>query len=263
MKKRRCFYLLLTLFLLLTGVLSAEDSPITFTLAPSIDIPLSTSGTLYTIGGGGRFSGSFSMPFWKPLYAGVDISWHMAPLNKFDDAGLPLSSMQFLAGGASAGLDFEVLQKLYAGAFGGGGYFYAFFNNNGIMEGGGHPYLYGGGGVSYRFTPAFGAGLGVQYRNCLGLYQDLGVTLLATFHPQKEEGAGPVIKPKEKPSLKPLTTEKVEQQKPAYLGFGVSVRYLLGFFTGAFLKELDKERDEKLSAIKRSRQFVVPLIQYA
>lgn len=223
MEKGRFFCVFLIVFLLMTLSICAEDSPFHFTLSPSLNIPLGAHKDLYTLGGGGRFSGDVAMPFFKPWYAGADISWHMSPLNNLDEPGIPLTSMHFISGGARTGLDFELLPKFHAGIFGGGGYFYAFFNNNGVTEDGGHPYLYGGGGISYRLVPGFGLGVGVQYRAFLGLYDDLGVIFFTSFHPQKGEGVKPGIKQKEKPAPKPLTEKETPKEKPVYKGSGLEL----------------------------------------
>ncbi|TFG59007.1 MAG: hypothetical protein E4H36_14575, partial [Spirochaetales bacterium] len=218
------------LFFLFSCMLSAvygqqNASIFSLKINPALNIPLGGDSEFYKLGGGGRVSGNFAMPFFRNLSAGLEAGYSLAPLRMLPDA--PPSSLSLLSGAAVIGLNFELFPKFTLSLTGMGGYYHGLFNDEPAV-GGGNPLVGGSLGVSYRIIPALSLGVEGAYRNYLGLYQDIQFSIGTAVH----FGTAPAVKPavvEKKPAVKPETLpEKTSpgtsgEAKPVLKGAGLSV----------------------------------------
>lgn len=178
--------------------------------------PLGADGEFFALGGGGGVSGNFSMPFFRPLSLGLETGYLYAPLTAEDAAGSRYASLSFLAGGAQAGLNLGIGPRIILYAFGNGGYFFTFLNDDTTtLEG--NPYVGGGAGASFRIIDRLSLGVEGNYRNYLGLYNSMSLSIGATVH------FGEIEKlPERKKRVKPVE-EKPEPLDETYDGEGVDL----------------------------------------
>lgn len=150
---------LLLLFILTTMTVSAqqEGGKFSLTVTPGLTIPLGVPATAFSLGGGGEFSGVYSMPFapWLTGRGGIDYS--LMPV-KAVDGTKNLSMLTVSAGPGVRVTPFPWLTA-YAAVLGGFGL--------GIYSGavGGSAYFAGEGGLTFNLAPAFGIGAGASYRH--------------------------------------------------------------------------------------------------
>jgi len=191
---------------------------VTVRLSPGFGIPLGDNAEYLTITGGGGASALVSLWFFD---IGLNGGYDYIAIDP-DNSERSLSSIY---GGLRAGASFNPVGGLRLSVFGDGGYFYGFFNDDPSNENlsGGALYVGGGGGIAYRFAPAFSLGAEVAYRNYIGLYQNLNVSLNAMVHigkspvgPHTREASEEIRpqllenQPAEQPSGQPAQPEQPE-----------------------------------------------------
>jgi len=141
---------------------------------PGVAIPLLADSALYNMGGTGNLSAELRMPFFPMLYAGPDIEYTYSPLRRN-------GSVSMMSGGLDVGISWQMIPNLLElKGFGGFGYFYGFINNGGAS--GSNPVAMGGLGVYFSLSPSFSLGVTGTYRNFLGLYNDIAVSIGTSYH---------------------------------------------------------------------------------
>lgn len=187
-------------------------SLLSFALAPGFSIPLGRDAELYSIGGFTELQGELRMPFLRWLLACADFGYSYLPLRA-------VTSLSVLSGSAGAGVRMDMSARLSIRAFGGGGAFYTFIND-GSGRGGAHPLVTGGADISYAFTPLLGLSLGLSYRNFIGLWNALTVSLGAklAFPVAGRRSAQPGIQ------VEPRPVQPEPLQKKPQAGEAASVR---------------------------------------
>ena len=190
--KRMCAVLVLCL---LSTLLSAQEGGIlSFTLKPSINIPLGTSTGDYTMGAGGELVADYTLPFFPLGQAIATVNYNFCPT-------VIGSSINTIAVGLGGGIAFQPVQNLFLGASAEGGVFTALYGASYSLSG----YLQVNGDVSYSFVPAFSIGAGVSYKLYFGaadpLLHALSVSLGTSLHLGKQSNAKLRINP---PALTPV-----------------------------------------------------------
>jgi len=143
-----------------------------------MDIPLGDSLTLYRFVGGGALSAEYRMPFFPMLYIDGGLGYTFYQIR---NAAAAEQSLSILSAGIGLGLQFTLLPRLAARLFFDGGYSYGFSNDFTKPQSGGGSFIEAGTKLSYDILPAFSLGLGVSYRNEVGLFEGLSVTLGTGF----------------------------------------------------------------------------------
>ena len=193
-------FLLIVLLLCTVAFSTAQTRPAAFRAVPGVGLPLAGDREWYTPGGGMDLSGTYALPFFPMLSAGIDAAYSWVPLKKPDSAEISPGSLSFISGGVTAVLGIPIGTRFEINAVAEGGYFYAMFNDD-PGTGGGNPYIRAGAGAAFYFNPGFGIQALASYRRYLGLYNDVYVgigTVLRFGTPRervKREG-----KPKPEPS---------------------------------------------------------------
>jgi len=176
-KRFNRFRTALLIVLLTGGTLraGAQQAPslISFSITPSVTIPIGEDASLFAIGGGVNIDGELRMPFLPALFVACSLGYSFVPLQE-------VTSLSLLNGGIAAGIRLDILRSLSIRAFGSGGYSYAFLNDG--SRSGWNPSVSGGAGVSWAPFPSFTLGLGACYRNLLGLYNDVSISLQASYN---------------------------------------------------------------------------------
>jgi tetratricopeptide (TPR) repeat protein len=185
MKSSKLLFVLL-LVVILPAAGFADYPAFTVKISPALNIPLGTSAEDFTLGGGGDISGNFTMPFFLPFTAGLDIGYDISPIKSGEatdaQAGTQESyALSFLSFSGVLGLNFEIIPRLFLSVNGKVGYFYTFFNDD-PSTGGGSIIVGGGGGVHFRIIPLLSLGVEGAYRNHIGLRNDISVSLGGTLN---------------------------------------------------------------------------------
>ncbi len=155
--------------------LFAKDNDISLHLKPVYSIPLGPElddGTAwYSPGGGFSLKGEYDLPRSKIFIAELGVDVDYLPIN---NAGEGLTA---LFAGAGIGARLPLISRFQFKLSAGGGYCYAM-----SADGSGDtPYLYGGGGLDFQFSPAVTLGVGGVYKRTVSadgdLYSGLGLSV--------------------------------------------------------------------------------------
>jgi hypothetical protein len=154
------------------GKASAMSLDLSF--APALTIPLFGDSAIYNAGATGDFAARLALPFFPLMYVGGDLSYTISPLRRND-------SLSLLSGGVQVGVAWQMIPNtLVLNAYLGGGYFYGFLNSG--AGNGSNPMLLGGAGASLNLTPSLSIGVAGTYRDFLGLYNDMAVSIGTSYH---------------------------------------------------------------------------------
>lgn len=175
-------FAVLVLCLLGTLVSAQEGGILSFTLKPSLNIPLGTSAGDFSLGAGGELVADYTLPFFPLGQAIATVNYNFCPT-------VIGSSVNTLAVGLGGGVTFQPVQNLFLGASAEGGVFTAIYGTEYSLSG----YLQVNGDVSYSFVPAFSIGAGVSYKLYFGaadpLLHALSVSLGTSLHLGKQSNA--------------------------------------------------------------------------
>jgi tetratricopeptide (TPR) repeat protein len=161
-------FVLLAAFMSIPAPLPAQA--FSLRASPALDIPLADSAAVFTLGGTLNIAGEYAFGGTLPLFLLAGATYDLSPIQ----ANVVVHSLSATVG-AGAGL--ELVPRLGASAFLSAGYYYSFFNDTGTLRGGGNPVMGGGVRMHYMLTPLLDIGLGVSYKNLIGLYGGLEVVL--------------------------------------------------------------------------------------
>lgn len=221
-----------------SGFCQSSEKPdrgaFSLTVTPTFDIPLFADAALYNLGAGGSIEADYRLPSLPLLFLGAHLGYSFVPVNL---AYIP-ASLSLINAGLDAGIQFDPVERLTLRAQGSGGYFYGLVHD-GSAIGGGNPFVSAGVSASWAILPSLSLGLGASYRYFFGLYNDLAVSLGATYI----FGAGsgeprPARTPKAPVQKKPapLKEEAAGQGPKAQSGKGVGLTgvELSGIFPAFF-----------------------------
>ena len=172
----------------------ADDAAVSLVFAPALSIPLSQDAEAFTLGGGGRLLARMRIAPFLSLDAGVGFG--IAPVNVAPDKAAETAVLSLLA--PQVGLSANALLggKLGVGAHVSGGYYFAFLSGVAAeVTSGQNPVLGAGAELSFRVARSLSLGAGAEYRNFFGLYNDLAVSLVTTYHFQSGGSGQPGQKP--------------------------------------------------------------------
>ena len=164
---------LLVFFILLAAAfINAEDlqfQPLSVSITPGLHIPADEEADYYTMGGGGEIAFGLRPEGFSMLGFGGMLGYSLLPVG-FG------TSVSVISAGASGGLFFDPLEWLSLSAGVSAGAYYAFMNNTTGPPGLG-AFILPSAGADFMISPGFSLGLRGNYRNYLGLYQGIDVSL--------------------------------------------------------------------------------------
>jgi tetratricopeptide (TPR) repeat protein len=208
---------------------TAAPPPFSLTVTPSFDVPLFSDAGLYNVGFGARLQADYRLPALPLLFFGANIGYSFVPLEL---TYLP-ASLSLVNAGLAVGVRIDPVPRMSLRVQGAAGGFYGFMDD-GSGTGGFNPFLSGGVEASWALIPALSLGLGASYRHFFGLYNDLAVTLGATW--TFGAAAAGTVQPKERkpaqPKPAPLKTEPSQKQPDAVPGKGLELSGIT--FAGVF-----------------------------
>lgn len=199
MVRKAALSAVITAVVALTGFAQAP-ALLSLSLVPGVNVPLGADAQAFGIGGAGDLRAEYRMPFFPVLFAGAGAGYSFVPLKS-------ITSMSLISASALVGARLDFLGGFSARVTSGMGYYYAFLND-GSSNSGSNPFLSIGADLSYALMPALSIGLGASYRNFLGLYNDLSVTVGVSYNLLSGSGtSGAPALQQEQPSARPAPLE--------------------------------------------------------
>ena len=193
---------------------SSDSPPIVLSVKPVVDIPLGSDSNYYRIGAGVQAGIAYRFLEAPVLSATASLGYFLAPLQV--DTG-----MSMLPLGVGLRLDRKLTPGLGGAVFANTGYGVGFLNDG--SGSGGAPFVSLGGDLALRLGPALSLGVGLEYRNFLGLYNDLSVSLGSFFRLQPGNRAAQLrrITAAEEAAAEALQLEEVQfcQVFPAFFKY--------------------------------------------
>lgn len=179
-------------------------------MTPGILLPVADSSELFGTGGGASAAAEYRFPGSRPWFAAGGIDFQYSPISNTED------SLSILNAEAGAGLILELVPRLSLRVQGGAGYYFASIDGGGPR--GSYPSLSAGLGLAFLLNPSFDLGIGAAYRNFLGLYHGLSVTLYSAYFLSGRDARRIRIE-----SSLPLRPELLVGAKPDRPGFGIDL----------------------------------------
>jgi tetratricopeptide (TPR) repeat protein len=223
MAKKRILTSALYLLIGLAAFSQASPTPSLFSLSlsPSFTLPLGRDTSLYTAGGGGQLSAEYRIPSLPLFFVGGEAGYSYVPLQY-------VSSLSLLSGGVTGGVRYDLLPALSVRLTGVAGYYFGFTNDI-YKSSGSNPFASIGVDFSWAFDPSLSLGAGVSYRNFLGLYNDMAISLGVSYS-FAAGSAGPAVEQKPLPikptPLKEPAKEPLPQSLPDERNKGVVINGL-------------------------------------
>jgi hypothetical protein len=184
MRRVKIIGVLLCLLAALASASGQEKSVLALELAPQVNLPVGRDVDVYSIGGGGSL-----LARWNPSklgLLGVELGGgaSLVPVQVAD--GKPVSSalMSLYWPQAGLGLRFSLTSWLTAGAHASAGYFFASIDAPLATSSGSNPLFAGGVKLDFNLSRTLSLGLGAEYRDFVGLYNDVSIRLGTTYHVQ-------------------------------------------------------------------------------
>ena len=182
MKKICLLMFLLVVTLPLYSQTASFQSPVALQIVPGLAVPVGRDTETFKFGGGASVLVQLrALDF--PLFAlegGADFS--VAPLDIPPGEDIETANLFLIAPRLGIRADYEVLPRLFLGAHAHGGYYFASLDVDAEETSGQNPLVNVGGDITYRIFPSMSLGVDVSYRNYLGLYNDVMVSLGATYY---------------------------------------------------------------------------------
>ncbi len=171
----------------------ADSTSFSLLVSPGVHIPLGDTAVNYTVGGLATLSGEFAFTEQPRAFASLGLEYLFNPL-------VSGQSISALAGGLGGGLYLDITPRLSLKAETSIGYNVGFLNGTGGYTGSGPTsgsslYFSGGVGASYLFSPSLSFGMGVAYKNWLGLNSGISVFLGASYYLTGQEKRLLIIEP--------------------------------------------------------------------
>lgn len=146
--------------------------------APTVAFPLTEDVDYFGTALGANVTGLFTTPFLPPLSLGFEAGYSVNLL-----AGNHGDQLSTIRGGGLVRFSPFLAPRLQVSLGGGGGYYYSFLNQE-PDQAGSNPYLAAGGGISLVLGKTKGISVGLEgmYRNYLGFFQEVGITLSTSLN---------------------------------------------------------------------------------
>lgn len=167
-----------------TFAFGQDRSVLALELSPQLSIPVGRDVDVYSIGGGGSL-----LARWSPSRSGligVELGGGASLVPVLVADGKPVSSalMSLYWPQAGFGVRFSPTGWLTAGAHASAGYFFASIDAPLATTSGSNPMFSGGVNLDFNLSKTLSLGLGAEYRDFLGLYNDVSIRLGTTYHLQ-------------------------------------------------------------------------------
>jgi tetratricopeptide (TPR) repeat protein len=207
MKKVKALFAVLALSAALAAYAEEPAQP-TFSLelTPQLSLPVGRDVGVFSMGGGGSLLGRLPLPIrFLSLEAGA--GFEMAPLVVAGGKAVSAANLLLFWPWAGVGFDLELFRNFTIGARVNGGYYFGSLDADVPDNSGRNPMFCAGASVGYRFLPNLSVGIGASYRNFLGLYNDMAVSVGTTYHFLPQRNTMLKLKP-----YRDLLMEKVDLQ---------------------------------------------------
>jgi hypothetical protein len=184
MRRVKIIAMILGSLLALHDVSAQENSVMAIELAPQVSLPVGRDVDVYSMGGGASV-----LARWTPSklgFLGMELGGAASLVPVLVAEGKPVSSAMMSLYWPHVGLGLHVNPTawLKAGAHASAGYFFASIDAPLATTDGSNPMYAAGVNLDFKLAKTFSLGIGAEYRNFLGLYNDLSVRLGTTYHIQ-------------------------------------------------------------------------------
>ena len=196
------------LFLTSVALFPQNSGVVSLNLVPGFSVPLGDDADAFDYGGGLSLTGQLGIPALSFLYLEGGAGFSVSPLKIASGETTDVTSMYLLSPRIGVGVDFELFPKFSLGAKIHGGYYYGFLDGSEENSSGSNPLIETGFHIRYRLFPSLSLGVETSYRNFLGLYNDLMVSIGTTYH-FKSSSSGGLLAPDLKP-YKELSVSELE-----------------------------------------------------
>ncbi|MCK5154462.1 MAG: hypothetical protein KAQ93_08900, partial [Spirochaetales bacterium] len=201
MKTRKLFPIII---FFITFALFAEDPGVfSLNLTPGFTVPLGRDTDAFDYGGGISLTGQLGIPSVPFLFMEGGAGFSVSPLKIASGETTDATAMYLISPRVGLGLNFELFPKFSLGAKIHGGYFYGFLDGSEENSSGSNPLIEAGVHIRYRLFPSLSLGVEASYRNFLGLYNDMMISIGTTYHFKSSSGGvlSPGLKPYQELSI--------------------------------------------------------------
>jgi tetratricopeptide (TPR) repeat protein len=173
------------------GAFGQAASQFALELQPSVSLPLGRDVGVYALGGGASLFGSYNLPKLAFLSLEAGGGFGLVPVAVAEGKPVSSASMTLLWPWVGIGLGIRPAPWLSLGARASGGWFFASTDAPVVPDSGSNPMFAAGLDADFRLSKALSLGVGAEYRDFLGLYNDLALRLGTAYHFQPPRAGGP------------------------------------------------------------------------
>ncbi len=156
------------------------DTTLSLHLKPGVSFPIGRDVDVFGIGGG--ISLIVRLPLISLFSLDAAAGYSIAPLNVAPGEQVDSAHLSLISPRLGLSITYELFSRFFVESYVQGGYYFASLNVDVDDNSGSNPLHDVGGGVYYHLFPTLSIDLGVSYRNFFGLYNDLLLTLGASYH---------------------------------------------------------------------------------
>ena len=159
-------------------------------LQPLLSLPLGRDSDVFSLGGGASILGRYGFPKLPFLALEGGGAFGLVPVQVAPGKSISSATMNLFWPWAGVALGFAPLPWMRLEARGSAGYFFAGVDASLANSSGSNPMYAAGLDLDFRLSKSLSVGLGAEYRDFLGLYNDLALRLGTTYHFQPLRGQG-------------------------------------------------------------------------
>lgn len=184
MRWYRTIAIFIAIVALAAVVSGQEKSVLALELAPQVSIPVGRDIDVFSLGGGASLLARWNPP--RLGFLGMELGGGASLVPVLVADGKPVSSalMSLYWPQAGFGVHINPTSWLTAGAHASAGYFFASIDAPLSTTSGSNPMFAGGVNLDFNLSKTLSLGLGAEYRDFIGLYNDMSIRLGTTYHLQ-------------------------------------------------------------------------------
>jgi tetratricopeptide (TPR) repeat protein len=164
-----------------------EKSTFSLELQPQLSLPVGRDVGVFTLGGGGSLFARYVPPGLSFLGIQAGAGFGLVPVSVAPGKTISAATMNLLWPWAGVEFRYSPMPWLRLSAYASGGYYFANLNVAVLNDAGSNPVAAGGLGVDFQLSRTISIGVGAEYRDFLGLYNDIAFRIGTSYHFQPRQ----------------------------------------------------------------------------
>ncbi len=184
---RRAILPVIVLAAAVSAAWAQDKSTFSLELQPQLSLPIGRDVDVFTLGGGGTLFARYTPPTLPLLGIRAGGGFGIVPVSVAPGKSVSAATMRLFWPWAGVEAGYSPIPWLRLSAYASGGYYFASLDASIPNNTGSNPLIMAGAGVDFSLSKTLSVGLGAEYRNFLGLYNDVAFRIGTSYHFQPQQ----------------------------------------------------------------------------